>query len=210
MICTYDKFSTNSYMNQIVKSTISLLLRSDITNAGKKELRKWMIYFSGMKELDVHRINWKIPYNQNNQTYRMLISVCYLVVKGLLQTQSDGSMKLMDFLDEQQMYRLYEKFVLEYYRREFPQITTSAPRISWQLDDDKNEHLPIMQSDVMLSYMDKVLIIDTKYYGRIMQERYGMRTIHSANLYQIFTYVTQLSQQIFSNKACIKDRKSVV
>ena len=103
-----------------------------------------MIYFSGMKELDVHRINWKIPYNQNNQTYRMLISVCYLVVKGLLQTQSDGSMKLMDFLDEQQMYRLYEKFVLEYYRREFPQITTSAPRISWQLDDDKNGSSRVM------------------------------------------------------------------
>jgi len=31
----------------------------------------------------------------------MLISICYLVVKGLLQTQSDGNKKLMDFLDEQ-------------------------------------------------------------------------------------------------------------
>lgn len=34
----------------------------------------------------------------------MLISVCYLVIKGLLQTNSDGSTKLMDFLDEQRMH----------------------------------------------------------------------------------------------------------
>ena len=45
----------------------------------------------------------------------MLISICYLVVKGLLQTQSDGTIKLMDFLDEQRMHRLYEKFILERY-----------------------------------------------------------------------------------------------
>ena len=41
----------------------------------------------------------------------MLISICYLVVKGLLQTQSNGHTKLMDFLDEQRMCRLYEKDV---------------------------------------------------------------------------------------------------
>ena len=119
----------------------------------------------------------------------MLISICYLVIKGLLQTQSDGHMKLMDFLDEQQMHRLYEKFVFEYYRREFPQITVNASQISWQLDDDKDEYLPIMQSDIMLSYMEKILIIDTKYYEKTMQMQYDRRTVHSGNLYQIFTYV---------------------
>ena len=35
------------------------------------------------------------------------------------------------FLDEQRMSRLYEKFILEYYRKEFPQISTSASRIPW-------------------------------------------------------------------------------
>ena len=119
----------------------------------------------------------------------MLISVCYLVIKGLLQTNSDGSTKLMDFLDEQRMHRLYEKFILEYYRREFPELHASSSQIPWALDDGMSDMLPIMQSDIMLSKYDTVLIIDAKYYSHTTQMQYDMHTLHSGNLYQIFTYV---------------------
>ena len=91
----------------IIKSTVELLLRSDIS----KELRKLMVYFGEVEPIDLYTVNWNIQYNRNNQTYRMLISVCYLVVKGLLQTNSDGSTRLMDFIDEQRMCDLYEKFI---------------------------------------------------------------------------------------------------
>lgn len=196
MVCTFDEFTVDSYMNQIIKSTVMLLLRSDISKMRKKELRKLMVYFNDVKTLDIHRINWDIQYNRNNQAYRMLISVCYLVIRGLLQTQSDGSTRLMDFLDEQRMCRLYEKFILEYYRREFPRLSVSAAQIPWQLDDGENEFLPVMQSDIMLSYQGKTLIIDAKYYGNTMQMQFNKRTIHSANLYQIFTYVKNKEVQL--------------
>ena len=151
LICTYDEFSVNSIMNRIIKSTIEILLRSNISKQRKKNLRKLMLYFSEVDFIDLYTVNWNVQYNRNNQTYRMLISICYLVVKGLLQTQSDGSTKLMDFLDEQRMCRLYEKFILEYYRREFKnQITANASRIPWQLDNDENSMLPLMQSTMSI------------------------------------------------------------
>ena len=107
LVCSYDEFSVNSYLNRIIKTTMELLLRAGISKARKKELKKLLVFFGEVDPLDVHLIDWNIRYNRNNQTYRMLISVCYLVVKGLLQTNSDGSTKLMDFLDEQRMHRLY-------------------------------------------------------------------------------------------------------
>lgn len=189
LICSYDEFSVNSYMNRIIKSTVLLLLRADIAKSRKKELRKLLVYFDDVSVIDLHSVNWNMQYNRNNQTYRMLISVCCLVVKGLLQTQADGSTKLMDFLDEQRMHRLYEKFILGFYRREYPQITANASQIPWQLDDDMNSMLPIMQTDIMLSYRDKTLIIDAKYYAHSMQIQYDRHTLHSGNMYQIFTYV---------------------
>lgn len=190
LICTYDEFSVNCTMNQIVKSTVELLLHSKISKQRKKNLRKLMLYFDEVELIDLHTINWNIKYNRNNQTYRMLISICYLVVKGLLQTQVDGHTKLMDFFDEQRMCRLYEKFILEYYRKEYNgQIIANASQISWQLDNEENSMLPIMQSDIMLQRDGKILIIDAKYYTHSTQVRFDNHTLHSGNFYQIFTYV---------------------
>jgi 5-methylcytosine-specific restriction enzyme subunit McrC len=189
LVCTYDDFTVNSYMNRIIKSTMELLIRSDITKARKKELRKLLVFFGEVEPLNVYDINWQLQYNRNNQSYRMLISVCYLVVKGLLQSNTSGGTKLMDFLDEQRMCRLYERFILEYYRKEHPEIRASASQIPWQLDDDFSFMLPVMQTDIMLSKGNTTLIIDAKYYGHTTQEQYGVHTLHSGNLYQIFTYV---------------------
>lgn len=191
LVCSYDDFSINSYMNRIIKTTAELLLHADISKTRKKELRKLMVYFKDVDELDVHTINWHIQYNRNNQTYRMLISICWLLVKGLLQTNSDGSTRLMDFLDEQRMCRLYEKFILEYYKREFPLLNASASQIPWALDDGIGDMLPAMQSDITLSNGNDVLIIDAKYYPASgnTQVQYDKHTLHSGNLYQIFTYV---------------------
>ena len=193
MVCTYDEFSVNSPLNQIIKSTVMLLLKADISKARKKELRKLTVYFDDVSVVDVRSINWSINYNCNNQTYRLLITICYLVVKGLLQSKSDGSVKMMDFLDEQRMCRLYEKFILEYYKKHYPQIRTAASQIDWALDDGIGTMLPTLQSDIMLSYqkgeIDKTLIIDAKYYAHTTQVQYDVHTLHSNNLYQIFTYV---------------------
>lgn len=189
MVCTYDEFSVNSRMNQIIKATVRMLMYANISKERKKELKKQMLFFSEVAEIDLNTIDWNIRYNRNNQTYRMLISICYLVVKGLLQTKSDGTVCLMDFLDEQRMCRLYEKFILEYYRKEHPEIRANASQISWQLDTDMSDMLPVMQTDIMLSRGDSILIIDAKYYSHIMQTQFDTYSIHSGNLYQIFTYV---------------------
>ncbi len=189
LVCSYDDFSVNAYNNRIIRTTFEVLLKADICKKRKREIRKLLVFFDGIEPLNVHTIIWNQRYDRNNQTYRMLISVCYMVLKGLLQTTSDGTTMLMDFLDEQRMCRLYEKFILEYYRKHYPQIKAHSSQIAWALDDDFCAMLPTMQSDIMLTYSDKTLIIDAKYYGKTTQTQYGVHTLHSNNLYQIFTYV---------------------
>ena len=115
LVCSYDEFSENSYFNRILKTTVILLLKTDISKSRKKELKNLMLSFKNVDTLDVHNIDWHIRYNKNNQFYHLLLSICNLVVGGLLQMQKDGTSKLMNFIDEQRMCRLYEKFILEYY-----------------------------------------------------------------------------------------------
>lgn len=204
LICSYDEFSVNSYLNRILKTTMEVLLRADISKGRKKELRKLLVYFADVETLDVYRIDWNVHYNRNNQTYRMLVTVCYLVVKGLLQSDADGSTHMMGFFDEQRMCRLYEKFLLEYYRKEHGELKANASQIPWQLDDDLNELLPVMQSDIMLSQkregVEQILIIDAKYYSRNTQVQFDNHSVHSGNLYQIFTYVKNKEAELASVK----------
>ena len=76
-------------------------------------------------------------------------------------------------------------------------ITVNASQISWQLDDGYDyEMLPIMKSDIMLTFNEKVLIIDAKYYSHSLQYQYDQYTIHSNNLYQIFTYVKNKEEEL--------------
>ena len=189
LVCSYDDFSLDSYHNRILKTTIESLLKADIPKSRKRDLRNLLFYFKDVSVLSPYDIDWNLRFNRHNQTYQMLLSICYLVLKGLLQTTSDGSVKMMKFLDEQRMSRLYEKFILEYYKKEHPEIHASASQIPWALDDGINFMLPTMQSDIMLSSNETTLIIDAKYYSRTTQVQYDVHTLHSGNLYQIFTYV---------------------
>ena len=194
--CSYDDFSINTTFNKIIKSTFLLLLRSDIKLSQKKEIRKLLVFFEGVGEIDIYSIDWNYQYNRNNQTYQMLISICYLVIKGLLQTQSDGTVKLMDFLDEQRMSRLYEKFILGYYKKHYPQLLPDSPKIEWQLDNDNKAMLPEMRADIVLQNDNHYLIIDAKYYSQATQVHFDKHTIHSGNMYQIFTYVKNKEAEI--------------
>lgn len=192
-VCSYDECSVDTYCNRIIKTTLQLLLQADISKMRKNKIKRLLVYFSDISVLDISSIHWKLSYHKNQQTYRMLISVCQLVIQGLLQTQEDGTMCLMDFLDEQTMPKLYEKFIFNYFKQEHGgrELKISSTQIKWKLDDDMDKRLPMMQSDIVLSNAKtkKTLIIDAKYYANNMQQNYGKQTIHSANLYQIFTYV---------------------
>ena len=88
--CTYDEFSQNCYLNQILKSTMSLLIKADVARERKKKLKKLLMYFQEVELIDLKSINWKIRFDRNNQTYKMLINICYLVINGLIHSEKIG------------------------------------------------------------------------------------------------------------------------
>ena len=100
LVCAYDEFSENSIRNRIVKKTLSVLLASDIKQEYQIQIRKLIRFFADVDFIDPHTINWSMAYDRNNQSYRFLMAICKLVLKDLLMTQSDGSFKMMDLLDE--------------------------------------------------------------------------------------------------------------
>ena len=62
------------------------------------------------------------------------------------------------------MSHLYEKFLFEYFKKTFPQLSVTAAHIPWKLDDDESSMLSTMKSDIMISNKKDYLIIDAKFY----------------------------------------------
>jgi 5-methylcytosine-specific restriction enzyme subunit McrC len=189
--CDYDELSENNLLNQILKTTVMILLHHSNVDAEQKNmLKKEMLFFSNIDTVEPASIRWTaIRFRRNNQTYRMLIGVCQLILEGMLLTTKQGEYRLESFVNEWWMCRLYEKFILEYYIKYFPELKVNASQIRWALDDGIGAMLPIMQSDITLSYGKEVLIIDAKYYSHTTQNYYDVHKMHSGHLYQIFTYV---------------------
>lgn len=191
LTCEYDELSENNLLNQIIKTTVILLLQHpDVDSKYKDSLKKEMLFFSNVGMVNPGTIQCSsIQFNRYSVTYRLLIGLCQFILKGLLLTTETGQYRMSTFIDEQRICRLYERFLLEYYIKECPHITTNSSQISWVLDDEVRHMLPIMQSDIMLSKGNEVLIIEAKYYSKTMQTRHDIKSVYSNHLYQLFTYV---------------------
>ena len=209
LVCEYDELSENNLFNQILKTAIHYLLINDGVDKERKiSLKKELVFFDGIELLRPSEINWStLYYQRNNQNYEMLMNICYFVLEGLIQTTEEGEYKMIAFSDDN-MARLYEKFILEYYRQHHRYLSeVNSSQVKWNLVGENNEmmirFLPAMQTDVFLRLKDKTLIIDAKYYGKTMQKQYDKYTLHSNNMYQIFTYVKNHDKDSSGNVAGI-------
>ena len=90
--CEYDDLSENNLLNQILKTTVFLLLRqARVEQNYKNDLKKEMLFFSNVETIDPSSIRWSsIHFQRNNNTYRMLISLCQLVLEGMLLSTESG------------------------------------------------------------------------------------------------------------------------
>lgn len=196
--CRYDELSFNNPYNQIVKAALQKLLScSNVDSNRKNAIRHILQYFISIDSMSLVSVQWnQFVFDGNNQNYQFLINICRFIYEEKLMTTENGVHKMRSLSDER-MERLFEKFVLEYYRRWHPETKPRAAQISWNINNEKSALgiLPIMQTDVMLTIGDRILIIDTKYYSQTLQSNFDKQKIHSNNLYQIYTYVTEQDKE---------------
>ena len=205
LTCEFDELSVNNQYNQILKTTLHYLLKAEGVDSERKiALKKLLVFFDGIDMLEPSMIQWgRLLYERNNKNYELLLNVCYFVLAGMLQTTEKGDYKMTGFSDDH-MARLYERFILEYYREHHKYLSeVKAAQIKWDITGDENapliRFLPAMQTDITLRLNEKVLIIDAKYYGKTLQQQYDKYTLHSANVYQILSYVKNLDTKHTGN-----------
>lgn len=193
VVCEFDEYNENCLMNQVFKTTIYFLIKYDkIGNDTKILLKKTMNYFHNVDLIEVRSIKWdRIKFNRNNCSFKYAIDICKLIITGLIVSDKNGNNNFKEFLDDTKVSGIYENFIKSYYRRHYPELNASSKKL-YLTDDQLVEFIPLMKTDITLEYNDKTLIIDAKFYNKILKSNYfdsKCKTISNDNLYQILAYV---------------------
>lgn len=194
IVCDFDEFSENILLNRIIKSTMDTLLACDeVDTKYKIKLKMLLRNFSNIDQIEINNVSWnRINYNRNNKKYWLIINVCKLICTGLISKEERGKNRFIKFIKDKAMAKLYEKFILNFYKYELKDVKTMSPIIKWQLDETPSDSLlPNMETDIVLERRGKQLIIDTKYYANALVKNNFSETkkLISSNLYQVFAYV---------------------
>lgn len=203
----YDNLTENNIYNQILKTTAIELVRNKKIKLDDKyrlKLKQLLLYFKKVSLINLAAVKWtRISFIRNNKSYELLLNICYLISNEVLQTTEIGDYLIADYSD-QKLSRLFEKFVLEYYKANWTDIyDIGAKNIKWGLTKnttpESHKLLPVMKSDIIIENNDNSLIIDTKYYNNIFQYNFDTRKNRNMHLYQIYSYVKNY-EHIHSNK----------
>lgn len=198
----YEDLTENNTLNQILKSTMIILIKNvALDNEMRINLKRNLLYFNHIESIDLRFIQWhSIVFNRQNETYRLLLNICRFIIERHLIKENDGEFAAITF-DDDNVARIFERFVLEFCKIRFPELLPARPEIKWHIKEERSEgldFLPRMRTDVVLYGIETDLIIDTKFYNSIYQKNFGTVKHRSSHLYQMHSYI--MNYKMATNK----------
>lgn len=196
--CEFDELTTNTPANQIIRSAVWHLSR--VKDVDKQLRRQLLSLYRDLEGIDTFpltkKLFRKVQLHANARYYKFLLNVCELILESMLVDEISGDYKFRDFTrDEKRMARVFEEFILNFYRIERRDLSIKKEKISWVASSAIGTdlaYLPTMETDISIRSADKILIIDAKYYKETLSEYFGIQRVHSANLYQLFAYLKNI------------------
>ncbi|MGV3588228.1 MAG: 5-methylcytosine restriction system specificity protein McrC [Adhaeribacter sp.] len=195
-ICTYETLSSDILPNQLIKATLAQLFKTpSFAPELQRSLQSVYRYFEEVSLIQPKEADFKkLPTTYGlNKYYGRVLPLCQFIRQNLLPEKGSSNFYLANFLeDEQQMGRLFEYFVRNFYRQEQQIFQVKSEKINWQIDAvevDDLDYLPQMKTDISLLSEARKIIIDTKFYQQALVQRYDKQKLISAHLYQLFAYL---------------------
>lgn len=195
-VCQHDEYSADVIHNQIIKATLRRLIQcGDVASRLRAEASRLVLRLPDVSDIHLTaRAFHSAVVHRHTATYAFLLDVCKMIYDETLPSEGCGHFRFPDFMrDEKKMWRLFQDFVFNFYKKELSGFSVSASHVKWDIGPDTaDKHLlPSMRTDVSLNSASRHIILDTKYTAKIFQRHYHKKSFRSEHLYQLLTYVQQ-------------------
>ena len=192
--CEFDEFDEDNIQNQIIKETVSKLIRTDdVDSEHKTKLAHLRRRFAKVSNIGLRKSHFSgLSFNSNNQFYEFLLNVCEMIFSNLLPSENKGKYKFRKFAEDR-LNDLFESFVRNFYKIEQDKMKVKSERFNWRFEtitEGSGEFLPEMRTDISLFNDDRKIIMDTKFYREALKKnQWGKRIINQNHLYQLTAYL---------------------
>ncbi|MBX9971141.1 restriction endonuclease [Priestia aryabhattai] len=201
LVCSRDEFSANIIHNQILKSTMHLLIsHTTLRRPIKEHIKSLYRYFHEIDLVKIDNTSFdQLKLHRNNHHYRSILEICRIIHNYTLIDEESGTLSFIDFDREEKMEEVFESFIRNFYRVEQKEYQVYQETIHWEIGQIFNGDrllIPKMQTDVCLVNKRKKIIIDAKYYQQVFEKNYrGENKINSANLFQLYSYLSNADKR---------------
>ena len=205
MDCSFDEYSDDILLNQIVCASLRRLIGYRQLNTGlRTECLRTYNRFPQVTVIELTAETFRqVVINRENRFYYLLIHICHLIFESLLPDEKrQGQYHFVSFSQEQ-MDRVFENFLFNFYRKEckqeYPTVERSGLRYKLEaVEGSSNSVLPWMKTDVTLinAKAGKKIILDAKYYMETLKSHYSENAfakVRNGHINQIMAYI--FSQQ---------------
>lgn len=202
--CVFDELEHDTPANRVILSTLTLLLRSPLVDAGlRHDLAALARAFRDVRLVRVAPADCRrVTVHRNNRHYGFLLELCALVLDLAVPDENGALTRFRDFArDHRAMSALFENFVRNFYAHHAAELglaEVGKERFGWHGTPEPGPHVglwPDMEADICLRRTaGPPLVIDCKFYTEALKEnRHGQRRLESAHLYQVFAYARNLA-----------------
>ena len=203
-ICEWDELEYDTTPNRIIKATLRYLHTSPELSGREfaslqETIRDVLRWLKPVQDIRIRRDSFRrVQLHRNNRMYAFLLNVCEFIHEHWLPSEG-GPHRFRDFIRDG-LPKLFEKFVLNFYRHHLPVgWTANSSVFKWHMEfanTDAVDLIPELRTDVSVKGPGRAIIFDTKFYADALGGGYfGAATLPSANLQQLYTYCSQRAVQ---------------
>ncbi len=196
LFCSYDEWSDDILINQIIKYTLGLLLPKARSVVARKTVAENIMFFDQVSDrpISVQDIDGLV-FNRTTARFKPLLDQCRIFISGMNPDIVTGNTESFSLLFD--MNRLFESWVAAILRpvahRQGLRLKEQGPRRFMAFREDLNQ--PVFQMKPDISFVDEknrtMLIADAKW--KILDSSELRLGISQADMYQVQSYANRYS-----------------
>jgi len=190
LACYFDALSPDIALNQVMRATVTKLLRLSSVSDNQRALRELSCVYADVGEISPSALRWdKIVVDRSNRRWRDLLSLARLFLAGRYQQTSSGTINGYSLLFE--MNVLFEKYIERILSRAL--VGTGLHLISqggyrYCLYEGGTGRFRTRPDLIVCKDKDIALIIDTKWKRITPHIDDPKQGISQADVYQLMAY----------------------